>query len=177
MSRIGNMPLTLPTGVTLDVADGEVRVKGPKGQLTQVLVPSVAVEVDGADVTVARAGNGKQARAYHGLMRSLIGNMVEGVTNGFEKKLEIIGVGYRADVRGSTLVLNLGYSHPVEYAIPAGIEVKVDKSTKVSITGIDKQLVGQVAANIRAFRRPDSYKGKGVRYEGEHISLKAGKSA
>ncbi|TNE88622.1 MAG: 50S ribosomal protein L6 [Deltaproteobacteria bacterium] len=177
MSRIGNQPLELPAGVTLEVADGEVRVKGPKGQLTQALVPSVAVQVDGNNVTVERAGNGKQARAYHGLMRSLIGNMVEGVTSGFEKKLEIIGVGYRADVRGSNLVLNLGYSHPIEYAIPAGIEIAVDKSTKVSIKGIDKQKVGQVAADIRAYRRPDSYKGKGVRYEGEHISLKAGKSA
>lgn len=177
MSRIGNQPLELPAGVTAELSGNEVRVKGPKGQLTQALVPSVSIQIDGNTVTVARAGNGKQARAYHGLMRSLLGNMVEGVTQGFEKKLEILGVGYRADVRGQNLVLNLGYSHPVEYPIPTGIEITVDKSTKLSVKGIDKQQVGQVAADIRAFRRPDSYKGKGVRYEGEHISLKAGKSA
>lgn len=177
MSRIGNKPLELPAGVTLTVADGEVRVSGPKGQLSQAIVPSVTVQVDGNQVVVERAGNGKQARAFHGLMRSLVGNMVEGVFSGFEKRLEIIGVGYRADVRGRQLVMNLGYSHPIEYDIPEGIEISVDKSTKVLIKGIDKQRVGQVAADIRAYRRPDAYKGKGVRYVGEHISLKAGKSA
>lgn len=177
MSRIGNKPLDLPSGVTVEVGKSEVTVKGPKGQLSRTIVPSVSVSVADSVVTVERAGNGKQARAFHGLMRSLINNMVEGVHKGFEKNLEIVGVGYRADMRGKTLVLNLGYSHPIEYAVPADIDVKVDKSTKLSITGIDKQKVGQVAADIRRFRRPDSYKGKGVRYAGERISLKAGKSA
>ncbi|MCO4746306.1 MAG: 50S ribosomal protein L6 [Proteobacteria bacterium] len=177
MSRIGNKPITVPAGVTVEVAGGEVRVKGPKGQLAQALVGSVAVQVADGQVVFERAGNGKQARANHGLMRSLVNNMVQGVHQGFEKRLEIIGVGYRADVQGSNLVMQLGYSHPINYAIPTGIAIAVDKSTKLSVKGISKQLVGQVAADIRAFRRPDSYKGKGIRYEGEHVSLKAGKSA
>lgn len=177
MSRVGNKPIELPSGVSVEVADGSVHVKGPKGQLSQSLVSSVSVQVGEGRVVVERAGNGKQARANHGLMRSLVNNMVEGVHQGFEKKLEILGVGYRADVRSGVLVMQLGYSHPIEYTVPTGIDVAVTKATSLSVKGIDKQLVGQVAADIRAFRRPDSYKGKGVRYAGERVSLKTGKSA
>lgn len=176
MSRIGRSPIALPAGVELAVRDGVVNVKGPKGSLTEPLVQFVDVMIDGQTVTVQRTKEHKQAKSNHGLMRALIANMVTGVTTGFAKDLEIIGVGYRADVKGSKLVLNLGYSHPIEYAIPDGIQIAADKSGKIKVSGTDKQQVGQVAAVIRSFREPDSYKGKGVRYVGEYIRLKAGKS-
>lgn len=177
MSRIGKLPVDIPSGVTVSVGSGDVTVKGPKGTLNQRLVTLVDVAVESGQVVVRRANESRQARANHGLMRSLINNMVEGVSKGFEKKLEVLGVGYRADVRGSKLVMNLGYSHPVEYEIPAGVAIDVDKTNKITITGADKQEVGQVAAVIRSFRKPDHYKGKGVRYLGERVRLKAGKSA
>lgn len=177
MSRIGKLPIALPKGVTVDVKDAEVEVKGPKGALTQSLVDSVSVEVADDQLVVHRSDDARQSRANHGLMRSLLNNMVTGVSQGFKKELEIIGVGYRAAVKGKTLEMNLGYSHPVNYAIPEGIKIEVDKQGVISIEGTDKQQVGQVAAEIRAWRKPDSYKGKGVRYKGEHVSLKAGKSA
>jgi len=177
MSRIGRLPLELPKGVTLDVKDGEVSVKGPKGSLTHFIVDHVDVAVDDGNVVVTRNSDIKQARANHGLMRSVIGNMVHGVEKGFSKQLEVIGIGYRADVRGKQLVLNLGYSHPINFDIPEGIDISVDKSNKITVSGVDKQQVGQVAAVIRDFRKPDHYKGKGVRYVGEYILLKAGKSA
>ncbi len=177
MSRVGKLPVELPAGVTVTVGDDGVTVKGPKGQLKQVMVAQVDVEIEGQSLQVTRRSEARQARANHGLMRSLVANMVTGVTSGFEKKLEVIGVGYRADVRGKNLVMNLGYSHPIEYGIPTGIDIAVDKANVISIGGIDKQQVGQVAAEIRAFRRPDAYKGKGVRYVGERVRLKAGKSA
>jgi len=176
MSRVGNLPIKIPSGVTVNAGDPVV-VKGPKGQLSQFVVPLVQVEVKGEEVVVTRANESKPARANHGLMRSLIQNMVTGVNTGFRKDLEVHGVGYRADVKGNKLVLTLGYSHPIEFAIPQGVEVKADKSGKISVTGFDKQLVGQVAANIRDFRRPDHYKGKGIRYVGEYVRIKAGKTA
>ena len=177
MSRIGKLPVALPSGVNVNVNEGAVSVRGPKGELTQALVNNVSIEVADAQAVVHRSDDSRQSRANHGLMRSLLANMVTGVTAGFSKQLQVIGVGYRADVKGKNLELNLGYSHPVSYAIPDGIDIAVDKQGIITIAGIDKQKVGQVAAEIRAWRRPDSYKGKGVRYVGEHISLKAGKSA
>jgi len=177
MSRVGKQPISLPKGVTVSVADGQVKVKGPKGELTQSLVSRVSVSVDGETVQVNRADESRPSRANHGLMRALVANMVLGVDKGFEKKLEVIGVGYRADVKGTNLVMNLGYSHLINYAIPDGIKVEVDKQNVITVQGIDKQKVGQVAAEIRGFRKPDSYKGKGVRYVGEYIRIKAGKSA
>ena len=176
MSRIGKLPIKIPAGTTVDVAD-QVTIKGPKGQLSTAVVDLVSVDVAGDEIVVTRADESRPARANHGLMRSLIQNMVTGVTTGFTKKLEVHGVGYRADVRGNSLVLNLGYSHPIEYAIPQGIEISVDKQNSILVAGVDKILVGQVAANIRDFRKPDHYKGKGVRYSGEYIRLKAGKTA
>jgi len=177
MSRIGKLPIALPSGVNVTVKDAEVEVKGPKGALTQALVAAVSVEVADNQIVVQRADDQRQSRANHGLMRSLLDNMVTGVSQGFKKELEIIGVGYRAEVNGKDLKMNLGYSHPVIYAIPEGIAVAVDKQGVIAIEGIDKQQVGQVAAEIRSWRKPDPYKGKGVRYRGERVSLKAGKSA
>lgn len=177
MSRVGNAPIAIPSGVTIDVKPDVVQVKGPKGQLSQARVDHVDVAVEDGRVVLRRQSDARQARSNHGLMRALIMNMVTGVTTGFTKALEVNGVGFRADVRGKTLVLNLGFSHNVEYAIPDGIDIKVEKATRVVVSGIDKQQVGQVAAEIRSFRVPDHYKGKGVRYEGEHVRIKAGKSA
>jgi large subunit ribosomal protein L6 len=177
MSRIGNQPVQLPSGVTLQVQDDAVTVKGPKGTLSHPLVEHVQLQVEGTTVQVGRDEDAKQARANHGLMRAVLRNMVHGVTQGFERTLEINGVGFRAEVRGKTLVLNLGYSHPIEFAIPEGVKVVIDKAGLLQITGIDRQQVGQVAAKIRSFRKPDSYKGKGVRYLGETVRLKPGKSA
>ncbi|MBX2801409.1 MAG: 50S ribosomal protein L6 [Myxococcales bacterium] len=177
MSRVGKLPVSIPSGVTVQVADGAVSVRGPKGNLSQALVDHVDVEVTDGHVAVTRHNNARQSRANHGLMRSLVANMVHGVSQGFQKQLEVIGVGYRADVRGKQLVMNLGYSHPVNYDIPDGVDISVDKQNVITIDGIDKQQVGHVAAEIRSWRRPDAYKGKGVRYKDERISLKAGKSA
>lgn len=177
MSRIGKLPVPVPSGVTIEVVEGRVQVKGPKGTLEQAVPAEVSLAVADGELVVSRDNDGRQARANHGLMRALVRNMVQGVSKGFEKKLEVVGVGFRAEVRGKSLVLNLGYSHPIEYAFPPGIAVAVDKGGAITVSGIDKQQVGQAAAEIRAFRKPDSYKGKGVRYAGEYIRLKAGKSA
>lgn len=177
MSRIGKQPISLPKGVDVKVADGVVTVKGPKGELSQSLVGQIEAKVEGEELVFTRADDSRTAKANHGLMRSLAFNMVTGVTEGFSKKLLVQGVGYRADVRGTNLVMNLGYSHPIEFPIPSGIDIKVEKDNSITVTGIDKAQVGQVAADIRSFRTPDRYKGKGVRYDGEHVSLKAGKSA
>jgi large subunit ribosomal protein L6 len=176
MSRIGKQPVAIPSGVTVTIGD-EIAVKGPNGNLTQKIVANVAISQEGEQIVVTRKDDSKPSRANHGLMRSLVQNMVTGVTTGFEKKLQIIGVGYRADVRGSKLVMNLGFSHPIEFDIPAGISIEADKANNVSIKGADKQQVGQVAAIIRGYRKPDHYKGKGVRYADEHVRIKAGKSA
>ncbi len=175
MSRIGRLPINLPKGVTVTLGD-TISVKGPKGQLSRSLVTGVSVAENDGVVTVARESDHRTHKAAHGLMRALINNMVLGVTQGFEKKLEIVGVGYKAEVKGKELVLNLGYSHPIHHAIPASIKIVVDKGNKLSVSGIDKEEVGQHAAVIRGYRSPDSYKGKGVRYANEHIRLKAGKA-
>jgi large subunit ribosomal protein L6 len=177
MSRIGNAPITLPSGTAVTLSAESVNVKGPKGELNQTIVNLTSVEVNDGIVSVKRSNESRTARANHGLMRALINNMVTGVSVGFTKQLEVNGIGYRADVKGKNLVLNLGYSHPINFSIPDGIAIAADKNNVVTVSGIDKQQVCQVAANIRGFRKPDSYKGKGVRYVGEYVRLKAGKSA
>ena len=177
MSRIGRKPIAVPDAVTVEVAPGRVAVKGPKGELDQVLSPEMKVEQADGTLTVERPTNRGEHRALHGLTRSLIANMVEGVTDGFEKRLEIQGVGYRAQLKGKNLELALGYSHPVAIEAPEGIEFEVPQPTEVVVRGIDKQLVGQVAADIRKRRPPEPYKGKGIRYRGEHVMRKVGKRA
>ncbi len=177
MSRIGNKPVSIPSGVTVTASNGEISVKGPKGQLAQHIVDGISFEIGSDAVVVNRADDRKTYRANHGLMRALLNNMVTGVTDGFERNLEINGVGYKASVQGNKAVFNLGYSHPIEFPFPEGVTISVDKNTLVSVKGIDKEKVGQAAAEIRGFRPPDSYKGKGVRYAGEYVRLKAGKSA
>jgi large subunit ribosomal protein L6 len=177
MSRVGKVPVQIPKGVTVSVADNGVSVKGPKGELRQELPTLVSAAVQEGAIVVSRADDSRQGRANHGLARALVKNMVTGVTQGFEKKLEIQGVGFRAEVKGKMLVMQLGFSHPVEYAIPQGITIAVDKNVNLSVNGIDRQKVGQVAAVIRKFREPDHYKGKGVRYVGENVRIKTGKSA
>jgi large subunit ribosomal protein L6 len=177
MSRIGRRPIPLPEAVTVEVAPGRVAVKGPKGELSQQLSPAMAVEEADGTLTVKRPTDRGEHRALHGLTRSLIANMVEGVTDGFEKRLEIQGVGYRAQLKGNKLELALGYSHPVSVEPPEGIEFEVPQPTEIVVRGIDKQLVGQVAADIRKRRPPEPYKGKGIRYRGEHVTRKVGKRA
>lgn len=177
MSRIGKLPLTLPAGVTVSVGEGALKVKGPKGELSSKLATGVSIEQNGNVVEVKRADDSRQARSNHGLTRALLNNMVTGVTKGFERKLDIQGVGFKSEVKGKSLNLSLGYSHPVEFPFPAGITIEVDKGTKLVVKGADKQLVGETAARLRQLREPDSYKGKGVRFEGEYVRLKAGKTA
>jgi large subunit ribosomal protein L6 len=177
MSRIGRQPIELPEAVTVELAPGRVAVKGPKGELDQQLSPEMKVEQDDGTITVQRPTDRGEHRALHGLTRSLIANMIEGVTNGFEKKLEIQGVGYRAQLKGKSLEMALGYSHAVTVEPPEGIEFEVPQPTEVVVKGIDKQLVGQTAARIRKSRPPEPYKGKGVRYAGEHVTRKVGKRA
>ncbi|ESA38002.1 50s ribosomal protein l6 [Leptolyngbya sp. Heron Island J] len=176
MSRIGKKPVPVPSGVTVSIDAQSVVVKGPKGELSRVLPGEVNIAQEGEQVVVTRQDDSRTARARHGLSRTLIANMVEGVSKGFEKRLEIKGVGYRAAVKGKTLTMNLGYSHPVEFEPPAGIEFKVESNTNVTVSGIDKELVGTVAAKIRDARPPEPYKGKGVRYSGEMVRRKAGKA-
>lgn len=178
MSRIGKKPVTVPAGVDVAVDGSTLRVKGPKGELTRKIVSGITFDREGDVVSVKRSNNSGPQRAAHGLMRALLANMVTGVTTGFQKELEIIGVGYKAEVKGTTLVMNLGFSHPIEYPFPAGVTIAVNPKdrTKLTVAGIDKESVGQVAAELRGYRPPDSYKGKGVRYAGEYVRLKAGKS-
>jgi large subunit ribosomal protein L6 len=176
MSRIGKKPVALPGGVTVTVNADELAVKGPKGNLSRKIVDGITITQEDNSVVVHRANDTSEQRARHGLMRALLANMVTGVSTGFEKKLQIIGVGYKADVKGKSLVMNLGFSHPINYPVPEGIQISVDKGTEISVKGADKEQVGQVSADIRGFRPPDSYKGKGVRYFGEYVRLKAGKS-
>lgn len=176
MSRIGKSPVELPAGVTLTVQGKDIVVKGPKGELKESLQPGITVTVDGTQAVVTRRDDEKQTKAYHGLVRSLIANMVIGVTQGYEKKLEMVGTGYRAALQGNKIVLSVGFSHPVEIEQPQGIQFKVEGSTKISVTGIDKCLVGQVSANIRKIRPPEPYKGKGIKYHDEHVRRKAGKA-
>jgi large subunit ribosomal protein L6 len=177
MSRIGKLPVTVPSGVEVKVESGEVFVSGPKGQLRQHLLSDVVdVRLDDGKVLVERKGNAKVHRSAHGLTRTLIANMVEGVSKGFRKSLEITGVGYRAAKSGERLNLSLGFSHPVSFEAPKGVALTVEGQNKIHIDGIDKQMVGQVAADIRRLRKPEPYKGKGIRYEGERIRKKLGKA-
>src|SRR6266545_6651012 len=177
MSRIGKQPIAIPNGVDVEVKPGTVKVKGPKGELTQVVSRDMKVAIDDGTLTVERPTDRGEHRALHGLTRSLIANMVEGVTDGFERRLEIQGVGYRANLKGKNLEMALGYSHPVTIEAPEGIEFEVPQPTEVVVRGIDKQLVGETAARIRKSRPPEPYKGKGVRYAGEHVARKVGKRA
>jgi len=176
MSRIGKKPVPVPSGVTVSINSQSVAVKGPKGELSRVLPEQVKIAQEGETIVVTRQNDSRVSRARHGLSRTLIANMVEGVSKGFEKRLEIKGVGYRAAIKGKTLTMNLGYSHPVEFEPPAGIEFKVESNTNVIVSGIDKELVGTIAAKIRDARPPEPYKGKGVRYLGEMVRRKAGKA-
>ncbi|MBW1645391.1 MAG: 50S ribosomal protein L6 [Deltaproteobacteria bacterium] len=175
MSRIGKQPIPLPQGVEVRVEDGVVKVKGPKGELQQALVERVEVEVENGQVLVRRQGDDRRSRAFHGLMRSLVANMVTGVSTGFSKVLEVNGVGYRAEVSGKTLNLNLGFAHPVHCPIPDGISIAVERE-KITVQGIDKQQVGAVAAIIRSYRPVEPYKGKGIKYADERVLRKAGKA-
>ena len=179
MSRIGKKPVPVPAGVTVSVAENVVTVRGPKGELTLVLLPEVTIELGEGTVHVGRIDDERDSRARHGLIRTLLANMITGVSVGFTKKLEIIGVGYKAQGKGTAVTLSLGHSHPIEYAAPKGVDIQNDPENKqmLVVSGIDKQLVGQVAADIRDFRSPEPYKGKGVRYAGEFVLRKVGKAA
>jgi large subunit ribosomal protein L6 len=177
VSRIGRKPIAVPDGVTIDVKPGMVSVKGPKGELSQAVSPDMKVDQENGTLTVERPTDRGEHRALHGLTRSLIANMVVGVTDGYEKRLEIQGVGYRARLQGKALELSVGYSHPVSVTAPDGIEFEVPAPTQVIVRGIDKQLVGEIAARIRRTRPPEPYKGKGIRYAGEHVRRKVGKRA
>ncbi|HNQ47429.1 MAG TPA: 50S ribosomal protein L6 [Syntrophorhabdus sp.] len=176
MSRIGKKPIEMPKGVKLEIKDGEVVVTGPKGTLKRSLLEGLTVQSDGNVINVQRSSEEKKIMGYHGLMRSLIANMVEGVHNGFERKLEIVGIGYRAETQGNNVVFYLGYSHPITFPLPQGISAQVDKQTSLTIKGIDKELLGEIAAKMRALRKPDAYKNKGVKYAEEVLKKKAGKS-
>ncbi len=177
MSRIGRLPVNLPSGVEVKVdSNNVVTVKGPKGTLSEQISKLIKVEIADGVVTVSREGDNKSQREQHGLARTLINNMVVGVTQGYEKKLQLVGVGYKAEKKGKTLVMNLGYSHPVEMEDPEGITTEVTSPTDVVVKGIDKALVGNYTANIRKWRRPEPYKAKGIRYEGEYIRRKEGKT-
>ncbi len=177
MSRIGNTPINLPEGVSLTLDQNVVVVKGPKGELTYQLPPLIELEINQNEIKVKRANNSKPAKSFHGLTRALLANMVQGVSQGYTKVLELVGTGYRVAKQGNKLVISVGYSHPVEYPEPDGVKLEVEGNNLIKVSGIDKQLVGQVAAEIRAIRKPEPYKGKGIRYQGEHIRRKAGKAA
>ena len=176
MSRIGKLPIALPAGVKVIYNQPQISVQGPKGQLSRIIMEGVSIELTESAITVNRADDSIKSRSAHGLTRTLVNNMVLGVSKGFETLLEINGVGYRAEVKGAILNLSLGFSHPVNFALPAGITVEVEKMTKLKVMGIDKEMVGQTAAKIRAFRPPEPYKGKGVKYADETILRKAGKT-
>ena len=176
MSRIGKLPVAVPSGVNVNIADGEVQVKGPKGELRERVLSRISVKMQDGKVVVERKGEGKDDRSAHGLTRTLVNNMIEGVSKGFRKSLEIQGVGYRAAKSGEKLNLTLGYSHPVSFDPPKGITLSVEGTNKIHVEGIDKQQVGQVAAEIRGLRPPEPYKGKGIRYAGEVVRKKLGKA-
>ena len=176
MSRIGKLPVVLPAGVKVQIDGRRIRTEGPKGKLAQEFPAEVSVKQDGQRLLIARRDDSRRARSMHGLARSLMNNMVVGVSRGFEKKLTIVGVGYRAEVSGRKLVMSLGYAGPVEYPIPEGITVSVEANTKITVAGADKQQVGQVSAEIRNRRPPEHYKGKGIRYDEERVRIKPGKT-
>lgn len=177
MSRIGRKPIDIKKGVTVEILDGTIKVKGPKGELTQSYDKRINITVENNQVILTRTSDEKQVRALHGLYRALIQNMINGVTDGYTKKLEIVGVGYRAEWKGRGLQLALGYSHPIFFIPPKEVKIEVPAPTNIVVSGIDKQLVGQIVAKIRSFRPPEPYNGKGIRYEGEQIIRKAGKTA
>ena len=178
MSRIGNKTITIPAGCEISVSDSnEVTVKGPKGTLSRQFNPNIGIKVEDGQVTCTRVNENKQTKQLHGTTRALIHNMIVGTTEGFKKTLEIVGIGYRAALNGKTLNLNIGYSHEINYPIEDGITIEVPNATTIVVSGIDKQRVGEVAAHIRNFRKPEPYKGKGIRYQGEHIIHKEGKTA
>lgn len=176
MSRIGKKPIPVPKDVTVQLSGNTVTVKGPKGELSRAIHPLLKVAMENGTVTVARPGDEQQHKALHGLSRTLVANMIEGVSKGFEKVLEIQGVGYKAEANPKGVNLSLGFSHPVSYPAPAGIKIAVENNTVVKISGANKELVGQVAAELRALRPPEPYKGKGIRYQGERVRRKAGKT-
>jgi large subunit ribosomal protein L6 len=176
MSRVGKKPIEIPAGVTVTVNGNTVTVKGPKGELTRTFHPDITIKLEDNVLTVSRPSDEKEHRALHGTTRSLLANMIEGVSKGYEKGLELVGVGYRASKQGKKLVLNVGYSHPVEIEPEEGLEIEVPSQTKIIVKGADKQRVGELAANIRAVRAPEPYKGKGIRYEGEVVRRKEGKT-
>ena len=177
MSRIGRMPITVPPGVAIDLKQGEVTVTGPKGQLYRRFNPDISITLNDDTLTVSRPSDSKEHRSLHGLTRSLLANMVEGVTKGFERNLEMVGVGYRAEKAGDKLVIRIGYTHLVTVSPLPGVSLDTEKANRIKVTGIDKEVVGEMAARIRAIRPPDAYKGKGIRYAGELVRLKAGKAS
>lgn len=176
MSRIGKLPVPVPTGVSVELVSGRIKAKGPKGELSQAIPPLVSIAQEGDELLVARADDGREARAMHGLARSLVANMVTGVHSGFTRSLEIIGVGYRVENKGDYLVFTLGYSHPIYYEVPVGVDAKIESPTKLTLSSADRQKVGAAAAKVRSFRPPEPYKGKGVKYADEVIRRKEGKS-
>jgi large subunit ribosomal protein L6 len=176
MSRIGKKPITIPKGVTVTMLDGAVEVQGPKGKLKQAFPSGINFELADGHLSASRATADPELAKFHGLARSLVANAVAGVTDGFKRELDIVGVGYRAEVKGRQVIFALGYAHAVVFEIPVGIDILIDKQTHITVTGVDRQLVGQVAANIRRLRKPDPYKQKGVRYTGEVLKKKAGKT-
>jgi large subunit ribosomal protein L6 len=176
MSRVGRKVIPVPTGVKVTVGEAAIEVQGPKGKLTSPVPPGIKFVLTGAELSCQRANDERQQRAFHGMARALAQNAIKGVTEGFSKDLDIVGVGYKAAVEGAKVVFTLGYSHPVEFKIPEGIKIAVDKQTRVTVSGIDRQKVGQVAAEIRGLRKPDPYKQKGIRYVGEVLKKKAGKA-
>ena len=175
MSRIGKKPIAIPKGVEVRLEGDQLRIKGPKGQLSISVHPSVKLNIGGDSIAVSVVDETRESRSIHGLFRVLIDNMVTGVTKGFERVLEIVGVGYRAELKGRTAVFNLGYSHPINFELPTGIDAKIEK-TKITLSGIDRELLGMTAAKIRSFRKPEPYKGKGIKYAEEKIRRKAGKA-
>ncbi|MBQ9001719.1 MAG: 50S ribosomal protein L6 [Eggerthellaceae bacterium] len=177
MSRIGKMPITVPSGVTVTIDGSTVTAKGPKGELSRTFRPIITIEQEGDTITVSRPDDSREAKSQHGLVRTLIANMVEGVSNGYQKKLQLVGVGYRAALKGKDLEMQLGYSHPVSVPCPEGITFECPQPTEIVVSGASKEQVGQVAADIRKWRKPEPYKGKGIRYEGEYIRRKLGKAA
>jgi large subunit ribosomal protein L6 len=177
VSRVGKEPIEVPQGVEVKIDGNQIEVKGPKGSLNRGVHPSIMLGLNDRELVVSRPSDSTLHKSLHGLTRTLVSNMVKGVTVGFQKKLEISGVGYRAELQGQSVIFQLGYSHAIVFRLPQGIAIEIEKGTRLTVSGIDKQLVGQVAAKIHSFRSPDPYKGKGIRYEGEHIRRKAGKTA
>lgn len=176
MSRIGSQPIPIPSGVKVEIVDRDVKVEGPKGKVTATVPPGIKVEQENGVLKTVRETETNELGAFWGLARSLVANAVQGVSEGFSKELDIVGIGYRAQVEGKAVNFSLGYSHPIIFPIPEGIDITVDKNTHIVVSGVDKQLVGQTAANIRGLRKPDPYKQKGVRYTGEQLKKKAGKT-